>query len=558
MNKFNDDPDLNKGELLVSRRTNENLKKVPEDYTTCPYCTGYYTKTNLRHHAAGCRKNPGRKGRILMKLASMVEGRIHSNASTRLVRVISFMRDDAVVKLIRYDWLLIVFGNKMCCKYTPHYQENMIRARLRLSGRLLLEMKKIDSNVSDFASIYHVERYDALVSAIKVIGRLDPETNEFGAPAMASCAVTFVKHIGKYLAAEYIRLRDRENKTETEDFLAYMETDIGISINKLVTETQAKLRRRKQENIPTMDDVKMLMDYVNVQLKCSFEALANGYSEEEWIRLAKLIMGWIIVFNRRRVGEVQNITVEEFLCRQSIDDDSNEQMMSTMSEGAKAIAKKFKRMKIRGKLGRTVPVLLKPIVDNAIKLLLSYRQEAGISADREFLFELPSSCAMNTKVVNGCEVMRNISIWCGATNPSSLRGTTLRKHMATTCISLELNEALVSEVAEYMGHSEKIHRQFYRKNPLEREIVQMARVLEAAAGKIFSDDDDDHDYNLCEGNEACRCGNTPNPKNVNTEVVNELINLDNNDDNMMMMDDHEFRVENVSRVHNDGQDSKSE
>lgn len=97
----------------------------------------------------------------------------------------------------------------------------MIRARLRLSGRLLFEMKKIDPEVSDFASIYHVERYDAFVSVIKAIGRFDPKTNEFGAPAMASCAVTFVKHIGKYLIAEYIQLRDRENKTETEDFLTY-------------------------------------------------------------------------------------------------------------------------------------------------------------------------------------------------------------------------------------------------------------------------------------------------------------------------------------------------
>lgn len=485
----------------------------------------------------------------MKQLAAMVEGRIHSNASTRLVHVISFMREDVIVRLIRYDWLLIVFGNKMCCKYTPHYQENMIRARLRLAGRLLFEIKKMDSAVSDFASIYHVERYDALVSAIKVIGRFDPETNEFGAPAMASCAVTFIKHIGKYLSAEYIRLRDRENKIETEDFLAYMETDIGISINKLVTETQAKMRRRKQENIPTMDDVKLLMGYINAELTSSFEALSNCYSEDEWMKLAKFIVAWIIVFNRRRVGEVQNITVEEFLCRQSVDDESNEQMMSTMSEDAKAVARKFKRMKIRGKLGRTVPVLLKPIVDKAINLLLSYRQEAGISIDRQFLFELPSSSAMNVKIVNACEVLRNLSILCGAANPSSLRGTTLRKHMATTCISLELNDALVSEVADFMGHAEKIHRQYYRKNPLEREVVQMAQLLEAALGKDLNDDND-----ICDDNEACDCRDCPKSNNVRTEVVNKPMDLDNNESCMMI--DSELGVENFSADVDDTSKSK--
>ncbi len=544
--QFNQNFDLNQGELIVSRRPNEILNKLATDYTVCPYCTGYYTKINLRHHAAVCETNPEKKTRILNQLAAMVEGRIHTNASTRLAQIISFMRQDKIVGIIKYDWLLIVFGNKMSCKYTPHYQENMIRARLRLAGRLLNEIKMIDPEVSDFASIYHVERYDSLVSAIKVIGRFDPETNEFGAPAMASCAVTFVKHIGKYLSAEYIKLRDRENKVETEDFLAYMETDIGISINKLVTETQAKMRRRKLDNIPTMDDVKLLMGYVNAQLDSSFEALSKGYSEDEWIRLAKFIVAWIIVFNRRRVGEVQNIKVEEFICRQSIDDDSNEQIMSTMSEAAKSLARKFKRMKIRGKLGRDVPVLLKPMVDKAIQLLLSYRKEAGLSDDRLFLFELPLSCAINIRVVNACELLRNLSILCGASNPLSLRGTTLRKHMATTCISLELNDVLVSEVAKFMGHGDKIHHQYYRKNPLQNEIVQMSQVLEAALGKDF-----DEDYDLCDGGQDCGCVDCPTSNNVVTEVVHETMDLDKNS-NDTMVDEPVLGVENSSADGGDG------
>ena len=137
--------------------------------------------------------------------------------------------------------------------------------------------------------------------------------------------------------------------------------------------------------------------------------------------------------------------------------------MSTLSEDAKTIARRFKRMKIRGKLGRTVPVLLKPLVDKAINLILSYRQEMGISTDRQFLFELPSSCELITKVVNACEVLRSMSVLCGATNPTSLRGTNLRKHMATKCISLELNEVLVKEIADFMGHDKKIHYDFMNK-----------------------------------------------------------------------------------------------
>lgn len=71
--KWNTNFDLNEGLLIVSRRPNESLNKLATDYTVCPYCKGYYTKTNLRHHAAVCHVNPGRKNRILKKLAAMVE-----------------------------------------------------------------------------------------------------------------------------------------------------------------------------------------------------------------------------------------------------------------------------------------------------------------------------------------------------------------------------------------------------------------------------------------------------------------------------------------------------
>lgn len=461
-------------------------------WTTCPYCLGPYTKNNLRHHVADYHNKPNKDQRTLNKLATIAEGRIHESASARLVMVMGFMRQDLVLKLIKFDWVLIVFGNKMCCKYTPHYQHNMIRARLRLMGRLLFEMKQIDRNVTDFASIYHVERYQSMVAAIKLIGRFNPDTNEFGAPAMASFAVTFMRQIGKYVSAEYIRLRDRENKVEAEDFLAYMDTDIHISINKLVTDTQARMRRQKQQNIPTMEDVKKLIRFINTERNSCFEELSLEYSDKNWLKLAELCMAWIIVFNRRRVGEVQNILLDEFVGRQSADS-HDEGMFASLSGDSQLIARKFKRMKIRGKKGRTVPVLLKPAVENCIELLLSHRQSAGLSMDAQYLFEIPSTSDLQIRVINACKVLRDLSVSCDAAKPTSLRGTNLRKHMATTCLSLELSDALVAELAKFMGHAEKIHKECYQHNPIEREVVQMAQLLETAAGQCDSDDEDDGD-----------------------------------------------------------------
>lgn len=76
----------------------------------------------------------------------------------------------------------------------------------------------------------------------------------------------------------------------------------------------------------------------------------------------------------------------------------------------------------------------------------------------------------------------------------------MRKHMATMCISMELSDAVVSEIADFMGHAVKIHNEYYRQNPIEREIVTVSKILEAAVGKCDDNNDEsdeediEHDY----------------------------------------------------------------
>lgn len=45
---------VNDGELMVCRRPNEGGQKTAKDYKVCQNCKGFYTKTNIRHHAKVC------------------------------------------------------------------------------------------------------------------------------------------------------------------------------------------------------------------------------------------------------------------------------------------------------------------------------------------------------------------------------------------------------------------------------------------------------------------------------------------------------------------------
>ncbi|XP_023289480.1 uncharacterized protein LOC105702821 [Orussus abietinus] len=79
--------------------------------------------------------------------------------------------------------------------------------------------------------------------------------------------------------------------------------------------------------------------------------------------------------------------------------------------------------------------------------------------------------------------MRTFSEECGAENPQSLRGTTLRKHIATMSTNFNLQDEQVSDLANFMGHADKIHRSHYKQPLLSREILHVSKVLEAVQGR---------------------------------------------------------------------------
>jgi len=75
---------------------------------------------------------------------------------------------------------------------------------------------------------------------------------------------------------------------------------------------------------------------------------------------------------------------------------------------------------------------------------------------------------------------------CGATKPLTLRGTKLRKHIATKCITFNLSESEITELSNFMGHDKNIHKSHYRQSIPEIDISRFSRLLNVA---IFNEED---------------------------------------------------------------------
>ena len=121
------------------------------------------------------------------------------------------------------------------------------------------------------------------------------------------------------------------------------------------------------------------------------------------------------------------------------------------------------------------------ILDN-VNLMLHHHKAARVSSKNEYVFGIESTTKGTSRYLRACVLMRKFPEECGADNASSLKGTTLRKHIATRCVDMELTDNQISRVANFMGHHENIHRSVYKQPVMKVDIVDMSKVLEKAQG----------------------------------------------------------------------------
>lgn len=66
---------------------------------------------------------------------------------------------------------------------------------------------------------------------------------------------------------------------------------------------------------------------------------------------------------------------------------------------------------------------------------------------------------------------------CGAQKPGLLRGTLLRKHLATVTQAMAFTQSEMELLADYMGHNIIINQSFYKMTPDVLHLAKMSKLL---------------------------------------------------------------------------------
>ncbi|KAL4718874.1 hypothetical protein ACJJTC_006539 [Scirpophaga incertulas] len=415
-----------KGNYLVnSKEVTKPMRKFKfTDYLPCTECLGFYSKKLLWKHKKKCSGKSGSKN-------------IQSEAQNLLIRhlkideklkesVFPRMRADKISLIAKKDNLICAFGSQYLKTHREKHFVNVVSRKMRELAKLLLELKKIDPSINDFFSALRPIHYDIIVQATKILGNYDIEKDRYGTPTFAMNLSTTLKQCCNIAIIRALKKQG-----------PYMEVDTG------------KIEA----------DLKTLIQLIESNWKYDVSTQAA----------TDLNKKKVLLLNRRRPGELQRLTVHDYLESDNNDNNKYEEFDRALTASERILVKKFKRVVIRGKRGRGVPVLFNKEVQDDIKLLLSIRHIFFDTTPNQFLFGNPGY----NNTIYGYKVLEKHAKLSGAKQPKAISSTRLRKHLATLSQVFSMSENDMEQLATFMGHTNEVHKKSYR---LPDDVYQTAKI----------------------------------------------------------------------------------
>lgn len=487
---FNTDKQFNKAILIVPRQRQKNSKNQAADFVCCKFCCGFYPKNTLRSHVKNCPGSSHKKGtRDLLKNGRAKTGFVHHSAVDVLrEKVLPVLNDDEISRNLLYDELIILYANEQCFRHNE-IQYDMIRANIRLLSRLVMELKKNSEDIRELKDAIAPKHLDVLVCCIRSVAKWDPTTQFFKTPSVATNLTALIKKCAYRLMAQSIKTQNDDKKKSIKDFLVLWETEIPIFINKKACEDQSKIKRSARTILPCKEDIKKLFDYVRNNSEKALHGLKDKFDLNAWNSLIQSTLIALQIFNRRRAGEIERLTIENYNTGHAIEENMDRENFASLSKESQEIANKYTRLTIRGKLNRTVPVLLTPFDKFCIDTILKYRKKAGVKETNIYIFSVAHCKPLAKPYVRACPILKMFAERCGARCPMALRGTMLRKHLATYTSLLNVEDMQIDRLANFMGHHKDIHKSIYRIPVSVAEITEVSKMLMAALGNDDPEDE---------------------------------------------------------------------
>ncbi|KAJ8940694.1 hypothetical protein NQ314_010632, partial [Rhamnusium bicolor] len=395
----------------------------------CDNCLGFFSSKLLYRH----RKNCGEKR----------SGRAQSEGQTTLIRnfrtderlkreVFPRMRADKISLEAKADSLICSFGARYLRSHREKHFASVTSRKMRELSKILIEIKKIEPSIKSFFQALQPKYFDLCVQATQTVAKYNPQTEVFEAPSFAMNIVNSFKQC----------------------------CDIAINI--------ALKGSQQYETVPAAEAEAQLKNNDPFSAKKAVDRLKiNDKDVSAYNILVDTIYCRVILLNRKHPGELQRMLLHTYLSCGN-EKAQYEEFKHIVTPSERVLLEKLKRVVIRGKRGRGVPVLFSVDVQNNIEFMLEYRSNF-VPNENLYLFAKGNS----KTEISGYKMLSKYAQTCGAKNPTAITSTRLRKHLATLTQIFNMTDSDIEQLAAFMGHTPGVHRGSYR---LPDDIYQTAKL----------------------------------------------------------------------------------
>lgn len=476
------------GDQKIKPVRRPNLFSVTSDatqYLPCKYCYGLYKRLYLFRHIKHCKSKisepkQGRNSRAQADAHNILLA--FTDQDTQLINeVFPRMAVDAISTVAKTDHLIKAFGSRYLKCHKEKHLINVVSQKMRTLARLVIQMKVEVPDIKSLQDCLVPKYFDYIIKCTKIVAGYDTSTDTFGSPSVILKMGSSLKQCCDI--AEFNLLKNCNNlvldeqQRDIQQSIINMRSIIDKQWSYEVSTNASKEMYQKKWNkpayLPLTSDIMLFRNHlINIQNQC-VKALKTDFNNlKAYKELQESILAQLILLNRRRSGEVQRIFLATYISAPS--EVSQEEVEASLSEMERHLTQQFKRIVIRGKRGRGVPILFTPSLQKSITLLLETRKVTNyIDKQNTYLFALPNSMGC----LRGSDAIRKLSKDCGAKNPENLTSTRLRKQVATVAQLLNLSESDIEQLATFMGHSKEVHKQFYRLSESTFQVAKVSKLL---------------------------------------------------------------------------------
>ncbi|XP_063754024.1 uncharacterized protein LOC134874002 isoform X2 [Eleginops maclovinus] len=441
---------LKSGQGQLAARKRPSKTKKGKDFLHCLHCRGLYLKKPLYRHMKVCperEKNENVFGRKNIASRCALETLGDLGITDGLRNILSDMIYDDVTQTVMGDEVILQFGELLFNHHGPDPKKHdYIRQNLRQLARLLLEAKKI-TTLEKLEDFFLPSCFPHVVSAVNVLAGYNAENKTYGRPSLAIKLGYHLQKACGIVERNAVKSGDERSAESARNFLSLYKRKWNkhISAGALTAIRKTKLKRAKK--VPFAQDVMRLNIHVENTHLLTEKKLRESPSAENYAALANVILCRTIFFNRRSVSEVSTVEITAFESRQK--SNLQEGMDISVTDLERKMCRFFVRIDIRGKCGRTVPVLLKPSLESAMELLVNVREPCGVPSQNPYLFGRPNALTYYA----GAQCIQRYVKECGAKDPEALTSSKIRKHYGKMLQLMNLNE---DEADQILGPNNQV------------------------------------------------------------------------------------------------------